>query len=99
MTKRKRPCGLGAAILAVATGATLPLGAITQAEWEADSSLIPAPGASSAFYVVAPTPGAGEQTETATATGLDSTPTEREYDFGFDTELSTHPAATVIMMR
>lgn len=99
MNKRTRPCGLGAAIIAVATGATLPLGAITQAEWEADHSLIPTPSASSAFYVVAPTALAGVQIASAYASGLDSSPTEREYEFDFDTDLTTRCGATVIMMR
>ena len=87
-------CALAGAALAAMTAA-----AITQAEWEADNSLIPTPSASSAYYVVAPTSLAGVQTANANASGLDSSPTEREYEFDFDTELTTRCGATVIMMR
>lgn len=87
-------CALAGAALAAMTAA-----AITQAEWEADNSLIPTPSASSTFYVVAPTALAGDQIASAYASGLDSSPTEREYKFDFDTELTTRCGATVIMMR
>ena len=46
----------------VLLGAALPASAITQAEWEADPSLIPTPSASSVFYVVEPTALVGERT-------------------------------------
>ena len=63
--------------------------AITQAEWEADNSLIPTPSESSWFYVVSPTPRTGAQSVDAAMDGIDATPTERIYDFPFWTRLST----------
>lgn len=71
--------------------------AITQAEWEADPSLIPAPSASSAFYVVAPTALVGEQTVAADAVGIDATPVERVWSFGFATPLNTHKLGVLII--
>lgn len=91
----RKPFGMAAVIGAVA----LTAHAITEAEYNADPSLIPAATASSPFYIVAPATPSAEQGTDAYAMGLDSTPTEREYDFAFDTELTTHPAATVMYVR
>ena len=78
------------AVLAVAASAVIGAAAITQAEWEADHSLIPTPSSSSAFYVVSPTARTGMQSVDADMDGLDATPTERIYDFPFWTRLSTY---------
>ena len=72
-----------------ALSAAFSASAITKAEWEADHSLIPTPSSSSAFYVVSPTPRIGAQSVDADMDGLDATPTERIYDFPFETILST----------
>jgi hypothetical protein len=75
------------AVAAIAFSAS----AITQAEWEADHSLIPSPSASSEFYVsgTEPTGPIGEQTVEARMTGLDATPNVRVYEFPFQTWLRT----------
>ena len=72
--------------------------AITQAEWEADNSLIPDP-ASGAFYVVSPAARTGEQTVDADMDGLDATPTERSYDFPFGTSLSTCKPGFIVVIK
>ncbi len=81
--------------------AALAAKAITQAEWEADNSLIPTPSASSAFIVAGTEHAAfaGDQTETAAFAGLDSTLSKRVYEFDFETRLSTKPIATVLLVR
>ena len=99
MTRQRQTLCIMHCALCIMAFASTAAHAITEAEYNADPTLIPAASASSAFYVVAPTPCAGEQIKTTTATGLDSTPTEREYDFAFDTELTTLPAATVVYVR
>ena len=98
MTKTRQPLCIVHYALCIAFAA-LAAKAITQAEWEADNSLIPTPSASSAFYVAAPSPLSGEQEIDALTTGLDATPTEREYVFAFATELNTHPRGTVLFLR
>ena len=81
--------------------AALAAKAITQAEWEADNSLIPTPSASSAFIVSGTEHAAfaGDQTETASATGFDSTLSKRTYEYDFETRLTTKPIATVMFLR
>ena len=73
--------------------------AITQAEWEADNSLIPTPSASSPFYVVAPKANTGEQTVSANVTGIDATPVERDYFFQFSTDLTSRKPGFVMIYR
>ena len=79
--------------------AALAAKAITQAEWEADHTLIPSPTAASAFYVVAPTAPAPDQKVESDTVGLDSTASKREYLFDFGTRLSTKPIATMLFLR
>lgn len=97
--KFARGKGLLTAVLSVLCLASFSLPAITQAEWEADHSLIPTPSADSVFYVVAPTPCTGERTVSANVTGLDVTPTERDYYFPFDTELTSRTPGFVLICR
>ena len=99
MTKRRRSLCIVHYAFCIAAFAALAAKAITQAEWEADNSLIPTPSASSVFYVVEPTAFAGAQTVTEDAAGLDSTPTERIYDLDFETRFSTRPICTVLFLR
>ena len=87
------------AVLAVAASAVIGAAAITQAEWEADHSLIPTPSASSAFYVVSPTARIGEQTVTADTVGIDATCVEREYELSFNTALKTYPCGAIMVIR
>ena len=78
------------AMVALVSCVTMTAIAITQAEWEADHSLIPTPSASSAFYIVSPTAYAGAQSTDAVMVGYDATPAERVYDFSFGTDLKTY---------
>lgn len=89
------------AILALAATAcaAITAAAITQAEWEADHSLIPSPSATSAFYVVSPAPYAGAQSADAVLSGYDTTPAERIYDFRFGTDLKTYNIGSTIIFR
>ena len=88
-----------AAAVCVVLMAAFDLTAVTQAEWEADNSLIPAPSGSSAFYVVSPTARDGEQTVSASSAGLDATPLERTYELPFSTALSTHAPGFLVIIQ
>ena len=74
---------------ALVCAAALSASAITQEEWEADHTLIPAPSATSEFYVTAPTDSTGEQSVAVEMTGLDATPNVRVYEFQFQSWLRT----------
>ena len=87
------------AMLALATCAAMTSVAITQAEWEADHSLIPTPSASSAFYVVSPVAYGGAQSVDAVMSGYDATPAERIYDFPFGTDLKTYNIGSMLIVR
>ena len=92
----KRLCiAMGALVSCVAMTAV----AITQAEWEADHSLIPTPSASSAFYVVSPAAYGGAQSVDAVMSGYDATPAERIYDFPFGTDLKTYNIGSMFIVR
>ena len=54
MTKLRQSLSILHCAFCIIALAALAANAITQAEWEADNSLIPSPSASSPFYVVAP---------------------------------------------
>ena len=91
--------GKSTALLAsAALTAVFSASAITQAEWEADNSLIPDP-ASGAFYCVTPTARDGEQTVSASSAGLDATPLERTYELPFSTALSTHAPGFLVIIQ
>ena len=100
MLKFARGRGLLTAVLSVFCLASFSLFAITREEWEADHSLIPTPSASSVFYVAGTEPAAptGEQTVSANVTGLDVTPTERDYYFPFDTELTSRKPGIMLIV-
>ena len=84
----------------VLLGAALPASAITQAEWEADNSLIPTPSASSVFYVVEPTALVGEQTvSTSTMPEVDLTPVVRRSSNFFSTILRTVFTGLMLFVR
>ena len=91
--------GLPTAVLSALGFAAFSASAITQAEWEADNSLIPTPSASSPFYVVAPKANTGEQTVSANVTGIDATPVERDYYFPFSTDLTSRKPGFVLIYR
>ena len=91
--------GARLSLFGVAIASALAVGAITQAEWEADHSLIPTPSATSAFYVVSPTAPAGAQDVDAVIGGLDFTPAERTYDFRFGTDLKTYNIGSMFIVR
>ena len=95
----QKPQTVRYAALAAAACAAIGAAAITQAEWEADHSLIPTPSASSSFYVISPTPRTGEHSEDADMDGLDATPTERTYDFPFWTRLSTYRPGMICIFQ
>ena len=95
-TTRKRSV---VAILVIAACVAMTAVAITQAEWEADHSLIPVPSESSVFYVVSPTAYAGAQTVDAVMSGYDATPAERIYDFPFGTDLKTYNIGSMFIVR
>ena len=95
-TTRKRSV---VAILVIAACAAMTAVAITQAEWEADHSLIPVPSESSVFYVVSPTAYAGAQTVDAVMSGYDTTSAERIYDFQFGTDLKTYICGATLIIR
>ena len=99
MTRQRQTLCIMHCALCIMAFATTAAQAITESEYNADPTLIPTASASSPFYVVAPSSLSGEQEIDALATGLDSTPTEREYDFTFDTELTTRHGATVLYLR
>ena len=96
--KFARGRGLLTAVLSVFCLASFSLFAITREEWEADHSLIPTPSASSDFYVTPPTAITGNQTVSADVTGLDVTPTERDYYFPFDTELTSRRPGIMLIV-
>ncbi len=73
--------------------------AITQAEWEADHSLIPTPSATSSFYVVSPVAYSGAQSVDAVMSGYDATSAERIYDFPFGTDLKTYICGATLIIR
>jgi len=87
--------------LAVALSAgALSASAITQEEWEADPSLIPSATAESAFYVVEPSPIAGEQTVTlSSASAIDSFPAKRVWFANFQTAMRTFFRGFVLLFR
>ena len=91
--------GARLSLFGVAIASALAVGAITQAEWEADHSLIPTPSATSAFYVVSPTPYGGAQSADAVLSGYDTTPAERIYDFRFGTDLKTYNIGSMLIVR
>ena len=85
--------------LAATAGTAITAAAITHAEWEADHSLIPTPSATSAFYVVSPSPYGGAQSADAVLSGYDATPAERIYDFQFGTDLKTYNIGSMLIVR
>lgn len=87
------------ALFGIAAAVAMASGAITREEWEADHSLIPTPSASSAFYVVAPTGSAVEQTVSVSMTGLDATPSARTWLFQFGVDLITSPLGFLLIYR
>lgn len=87
------------ALFGVAIASAQSVGAITQAEWEADHSLIPTPSATSAFYVVSPTSYGGAQSADAVLSGYDTTPAERIYNIRFGTDLKTYNIGSTIVFR
>ena len=99
MTKLRQSLSILHCAFCIIALAALAANAITQAEWEADNSLIPSPSASSPFYVVAPSAPAPEQRIVSDTLGFDSTFTKRKYGFDFETRLSTKPIATVLLLR
>lgn len=90
----RRP--IAAAALA---GAALSALAITQAEWEADNSLLPTPSAGSPVYVTAPTAPAPVQDVTGYGIGLDTRALVHDYLVAFDTDVSTFPPGTIALFR
>ena len=77
--------------LAVAVAATTARAMITEEDYNADPTLIPAANASSVLYVTGTEPSepSGEQTVTAGTVGLDATPNARVYELPFQTWLRT----------
>ena len=98
--KFARGKGLLTAVLSALGFAAFSASAITQAEWEADNSLIPTPSALSPFYVTGtePTEPTGEQTVSANVTGIDATPVERDYYFPFSTDLTSRKPGAILIV-
>lgn len=73
--------------------------AITKDEYDADTSLIPTPSASSRFYVVEPTSRDGADCVDVALNECDTAPVQQIVDFGFDTDLRTYLPGSMFIIR